>query len=157
LGDAAAGLADIQEGMDRRRAFGMGAVWPWFYALEAAAYGALGQVDEALRALDEALGWVRRNDERLYEAEAHRIKGELLLKQDAHDEAESCFQQALLVARNQQAKSWELRAATSMARMWLQQNRIEEARALLSPVYDWFSEGFDTADLMDAKALLEQL
>jgi class 3 adenylate cyclase/tetratricopeptide (TPR) repeat protein len=157
LGDAAAGLADIQEGMERRRAFGMGAVWPWFLALEADAYGALGEIDDGLRALDEALDWVQRNDERLYEAEARRIRGELLLKQDASADAERCFQEALTVARKQQAKSWELRAATSMARMLLQQNRIDEARALLAPTYGWFTEGFDTADLMDAKALLEQL
>jgi class 3 adenylate cyclase/tetratricopeptide (TPR) repeat protein len=159
LGDAAAGLADIREGMDRRRAFGMGAVWPWFLALAADAYGAAGRIDDGLAALDEALEWVQRNDERLYAAEVHRIRGELLLRQAAPDpsQAEACFRQALTVARDQQAKSWELRAATSMARMWLQQNRIAEARALLEPVYAWFTEGFDTADLIDAKALLEQL
>ena len=154
-----AGIADIRESMDRRRAIGMGAVWPWFLALLADAQGALGQVDDGLSSLEEALQWVERNDERLYEAEVHRIKGELVLRQEAPDpvQAERCFEQALTVARDRQAKSWELRAATSMARLWLQQGRIDEARALLSPVYDWFTEGFDTADLQDAKALLEQL
>jgi tetratricopeptide (TPR) repeat protein len=158
-GDVSAGIADIKEAMDRRRAFGMGAVWPWFLALLADAYGALGQVEEGLRALEEALEWVQRNDERLYVAEVHRIKGELLLRQATPDpvEAEHCFEQALAVARDQHAKSWELRAATSMARIWLQDGRIDDARALLSPIYDWFTEGFDTADLQDAKALLDQL
>jgi predicted ATPase len=137
----------------------MGAVWPWYLALIADAYGAAGRIDDGFHALDEALDWVQRNDERLYLAEVHRIRGELLLAQDAPDrvQAERCFQEALTVARDQQAKSWELRAATSLARMWLQQNRTEEARALLAPVYEWFTEGFDTADLQDAKALLDQL
>jgi class 3 adenylate cyclase/tetratricopeptide (TPR) repeat protein len=157
LGDVAGGIADIRAGMDRRRAFGMGAVWPWFLALVAEAHGLIGQVQEGLTALDEALDWVQRNDERLYEAEVHRIRADLLLHQGVPDEAETCFQQALAVARDQQARSWELRAATGMARMWLQQNRIEEARALLMLVYDWFTEGFDTPDLIDAKALLDQL
>jgi class 3 adenylate cyclase/predicted ATPase len=158
-GDVAAGIQDIEEAMERRRAFRMGAVWPWYLALIADAYGAAGRIDDGFRALDEAVDWERRNDERLYAAEVRRIRGELLLAQDVPDpaQAEGCFQEALTVARDQQAKSWELRAATSMARMWLQQNRIEEARALLAPVYAWFTEGFDTADLIDAKALLEQL
>ena len=89
----------------------------------------------------------------------HRIKGELLLRQNVPDpvEAEHCFEQALAIARDQQAKSWELRAATSMARMWLQDSRIDDARELLSPVYDWFTEGHDTADLQDAQALLKRM
>ena len=159
LGDVAAGIADIVEAMDRRRAFGMGAVWPWYLALVADAYGALGEIDTGLSALDEALEWVERNDERLYAAEVHRIRGELLLRQAAPDRvaAEACFRRALAVARDQDAKSWELRAATSLARMWLQDNRSEDARALLFPVYDWFTEGFDTADLRDAQALLDRL
>ena len=91
--------------------------------------------------------------------ERHRIKGELLLMKDTADaaQAESSLQQALAVARDQQAKSWELRAALSMARMWMRHNRSGDARALLSPIYDWFTEGFDTPDLIEAKALLDQL
>jgi predicted ATPase len=143
--------------MTRRRAANIGAVWPWFYTILAEAQGQLGKIDDALAGLEEALQWVQRNDEHLYEAEAHRIRGELLFKQHDPAAAETCFQQALTVARNQQAKSWELRAAMSMARMWLQQNRTDEARQLLAPVYDWFTEGFDTADLIEAKALLDQL
>ena len=159
MGDAPAGIADIREAMDRRRAMSIGAVWPWFYALLADAHGALGQTSQGLEALEEALQWVRRNDERLYEAEVHRIKGELLLTQDIPDpeQAENCFQQALAVARDQEAKSFELRAAMSLARLWQQEDRRHDARALLAPIYDWFTEGFDTADLMEAKALVEQL
>ena len=156
-GDVPAGITDISEAMTRRRAANIGAVWPWFYTILAEAQGQLGKIDDALAGLEEALQWVQRNDEHLYEAEAHRIRGELLFKQHDPAAAETCFQQALTVARNQQAKSWELRAAMSMARMWLQQNRTDEARQLLAPVYDWFTEGFDTADLIEAKALLDQL
>jgi class 3 adenylate cyclase/predicted ATPase len=156
-GDVPAGITDICEAMTRRRAANIGAVWPWFYTILAEAQGQLGKIDDALAGLEEALQWVQRNDEHLYEAEAHRIRGELLFKQHDPAAAETCFQQALTVARNQQAKSWELRAAMSMARMWLQQNRTDEARQLLAPVYDWFTEGFDTADLIEAKALLDQL
>ena len=137
----------------------IGAVWPWFLTLLADAEGTLGHFDEGLRALDEAEHWVRRNDERLYAAEAHRVKGELLLRQQLPDPtaAEKCFEQALADGTRQQAKSWELRAATSLARKWLRDGLMDDARALLSPIYDWFTEGFDTADLQDAKALLEQL
>jgi predicted ATPase len=157
IGDVGNGIADIRTGMERRRALNIGAVWPWFYALLADAHGADGQLHEGLRLLGEALQIVERNDERLYEAEVHRIKGELLLKQDALDAAERCFAQALAVARHQQARSWQLRAAISMARQWRRQGRRDEARHLLAPVYEWFTEGFDTADLIDAKALLEEL
>jgi class 3 adenylate cyclase/predicted ATPase len=157
LGDVPDGIADIREGMERRLALNIGAVWPWFMAVLGDAYGAAGEIATGLETVAEALQWVERNDERLYEAEAHRIKGELLLRQDGPDEAENCFQEALAVARRQQAKSWELRAATSLARLWQQQHRRDQARELLAPVYDWFTEGFDTADLIDAKALLDQL
>ncbi|HEY5248274.1 MAG TPA: hypothetical protein VIJ15_07480, partial [Dermatophilaceae bacterium] len=158
-GDVEAGIADIREAMDRRRRMGMGAVWPWYLALYAEACAALGQFDGGLRALDEAEGWVKRNDERLYAAEVYRIRGELLLRPTDTDprQAERCFERALETAREQRAKSWELRAATAMARLWQEQGRSDEARALLSPAYDWFTEGFDTADLRDAKMLLDQL
>jgi predicted ATPase len=92
-------------------------------------------------------------------AEAHRLRGELLLCRAAPDavQAEACFQQALVIARSQQAKSWELRAATSLSRLWQQQGKRDEARELLTPIYSWFTEGFDTADLQEAKALLDEL
>jgi predicted ATPase len=92
-------------------------------------------------------------------AEAYRLQGALLWQQAPPDaaQAEACFQQALTVARRQQAKSWELRAALSLSRLWQQQGKREEARALLAPVYGWFTEGFNTADLQEAKALLDEL
>jgi hypothetical protein len=92
-------------------------------------------------------------------AEVYRINGELLLRKEVPDPAaaERCFREALAMARDHDAKSWELRAAMSMARMWLADGRADDARALLSPVYAWFAEGFDTADLIDAKALLDQM
>jgi class 3 adenylate cyclase/predicted ATPase len=158
-GEVAAGIADFREAMERRRAFGMGAVWPWYLALSAEAYGADGHFEDGLRDLDEAMQWVRRNDERLYEAEVHRIRGELLLSLPTPDPAaaEGCIAQALAVARAQQAKSWELRAAMSLARLWQAQDRAADAHRLLEPVYSWFTEGFDTADLCDARDLLADL
>ena len=158
-GEVTKGISDIREGMERRRAYGIGAVWPWFLALVADAYGMLGQLGEGLEALEEALQWVQRNDERLYEAEVYRIKGELLLRHDAPDTAAAgqCFERALKVARQQQAKSWELRAAMSLSRLWQQEGRRDDARELLMPVYGWFTEGFDTADLQDARMLADRL
>ena len=97
--------------------------------------------------------------ERNYEAEIYRLKGEPLLRQSSDNavEAEACFHQAIDIARNQQAKSWELRAATSLARLWQHQDKRQDAYDLLAPVYGWFTEGFDTADLIDAKTLLDEL
>jgi predicted ATPase len=119
----------------------------------------LDQPEEGLTVLTEALALVEKNDERWYEAELHRLKGELLLQLslDNHADAETCFQQAISIAQNQSAKSWELRAATSLATLWKQQGKRQDAYELLAPVYGWFTEGFDTADLKDAKALLDEL
>lgn len=155
-GDTAAGIADIREAMARREAAGIGAVWPWFLAVLADVYGRAGQTDDGLKALDEAQAWERRNDERLYAAEVRRIRGELLRDADP-DEAQRCFQQALEIARAAQAKSWELRAATSLARMWLRDGRPGDAKDVLLPVYDWFTEGFGTPDLVEARELLAVL
>jgi predicted ATPase len=104
------------------------------------------------------MAMVDKNGERWYEAELHRLKGELLLQQSSDDatEAETCFHQAIAVAQSQSAKSWELRAATSLARLWWQQGKRQEAYDLLAPVYGWFTEGFDTADVQEAKALIEE-
>jgi predicted ATPase len=106
--------------------------------------------------MDEALGPAHTHEERHYEAELHRLKGELLFARAAeHDaQAEACFQQARAVARCQQAKSLELRPAMSLARLWQRQGKRAEARALLAPIYGWFTQGFDTADLQEAQALL---
>jgi predicted ATPase len=114
-----------------------------------------------LQLLAEALVLVDHTGARYYEAEIHRLKGELLLSAECGVRraalAEDSFQKALTIARHQQAKAWELRAATSLARLWHQQGKRAEARQLLAPVYGWFTEGFDPADLQDARALLEEL
>jgi predicted ATPase len=114
---------------------------------------------KGLERIAEAFALVQRTGERFWEAELYRLKGELLLAQslDNPTEAESCFQHAIAIDRNQSAKSLELRAATSLARLWQAQGKRKEAYDLLAPVYGWFTEGFDTADVQEAKALLEQL
>jgi predicted ATPase len=112
-----------------------------------------------LRLLAKALAACETSGRADVLAEAYRLQGALLLQQDAPEvvQAEACFQQSLTITRRQQAKSWELRTATSLARLWQQQGKRAEARDLLVPIYGWFTEGFDTADLQDAKALLEEL
>ena len=131
---------------------------PYFLGLLAEAYGKVGQVEEGLTVLAEALAAAHNSGERYYEAQLHRLRGELLLALSReHDgEAEACFQQSLAVAHLQQAKSLELRAAMSLGRLWQRQGKTEHARQLLTAVYTWFTEGFDTADLQEAQALLEQ-
>jgi predicted ATPase len=123
------------------------------------AYLKEGQVEEGLRVVDETLAMIHATDEQNYTAEVKRLRGELLLLQPMSNqaEAESCFLQALDIARHQQAKSLELRAATSLARLWKQQGKRDEARQVLGDVYGWFTEGFDTKDLLEAKAFLEEL
>jgi predicted ATPase len=119
----------------------------------------MGQTTEGLEAVTEALATVAQSAVRWWEAELYRLRGELLLQRTATqpEEAEACFHQALDIARRQQAKTLELRAAMSLARLWQQQGKRDEARALLAPVYGWFTEGFETADLQEAKVLLEEL
>jgi predicted ATPase len=109
--------------------------------------------------LAEALAAVEKTGEGFYEAELYRLKGELLLvhSTENHSEAETCFHQALDIARRQQAKSLELRATVSLSRRWQQQGKRDEARELLAPIYGWFTEGFDTADLQEAEALLAEV
>jgi predicted ATPase len=128
-------------------------------ALLAEASAQVGRTAEGRVALAKALATLDRSEVRLWEAELYRLRGELLLQPTVTqpDEAEVCFQQALAVARRQQTKSWELRAALSLSRLWQQQGKRAAALELLAPVYGWFTEGFDTADLRDARALLEEL
>jgi predicted ATPase len=130
-----------------------------FLAWLAEGYGQRGQSAEGLSLVAEAMAQAHHTGERRHEAELSRLRGELLLHQTYPDAAqvEACFQQALAIARRQQAKSWELRAAVSLSRLWQQQGKRAEAHALLAPIYGWFTEGFDTADLQEAKALLEEL
>jgi predicted ATPase len=132
---------------------------PYFLSLLAEADGKGGQIEEGLAVLNEALDMVNKTEERYWEAELHRCKGELLLMKQGQKvrETEECFRKALEIARRQQAKSLELRAAISLSRLWLKQEKQEEAHQLLAEIFGWFSEGFDTADLKDAKALLMEL
>jgi predicted ATPase len=132
---------------------------PMFLMPLATAYAQLGQFDDAWRSIGEATTAVEKSQERWCEAEIHRTAGEMALMSPEPDatKAEAYFERALAVARQQQAKSWELRAATSMARLWRDQGKRQQAHDLLAPVYGWFTEGFGTLDLKEAKALLEQL
>ena len=125
----------------------------------AMAYAELGELDDAQRCIDDAIETMERSKERWCEAEVNRIAGEIALKSPAPDteKAQKYFDRTLAVARQQRAKSWELRAAMSMARLWRDQGKRDEARELLAPVYGWFTEGFDTRDLKEAKALLDGL
>ena len=153
------GIAQMEQGSTAWHATGAKVLRPYSLALLAETHSRMGQHEDGLTLLAEALAVTNVTDERRWEAELHRLRGELLLARgtDAHTEAGTCFHQALSIARHQQAKSWELRAATSLARLWQSQDKRQEAYDLLAPVYGWFTEGFDTADLKEAKALLEQL
>jgi predicted ATPase len=132
---------------------------PYWLAYLAAAYGKSDHPEAGLPVLAEALTRVHNTGECFYEAELYRLKGELLLRQGLPNaqQAETCFRHAIDIARQQGAKSLELRAATSLSRLLQKQGKIEEARQLLTEIYGWFTEGFDTADLQEAKALLEAL
>ena len=132
---------------------------PFFVSQLARAYAELGDFQEASRCIKEAIQAVKTTKERWCEADISRIAGEISLISAEHDavKAEEYFERALSVARQQQAKSWELRAAMSLARLWRDQGKPQQARELLAPVYGWFTEGFDTRDLKEAKALLDEL
>jgi predicted ATPase len=149
----------MRQGLAVWQATGAKVFRPYGLALLAEADAHVGQIEEGLTLLVEALAMAQDTGERRWEAELHRLKGELLLRHAAeHDaEAEAYFHQALAVARQQQTKSLELRAAVSLSRLWQHQGKRIEARALLAPVYGWFTEGFDTADLQEAEALLDAL
>jgi class 3 adenylate cyclase/predicted ATPase len=157
-GQAADGLVQLRQGLAAWKAI---EAHPRSYGLVllASVYGKVGQPEEGLRVLTEAQTAAQATGERFWEAELSRLEGELLLAPSAENHAavEACFQQALAVARRQQAKSLELRAAMSLAHLWQQQGKRTAAHALLAPIYDWFTEGFDTADLQEAKVLLEEL
>jgi predicted ATPase len=157
-GQVAEGLAQIRQGMADWEATGA-QIRSFTLMLLADAYRHMGHLEEGLRVLAEAEAVAQARGERFMAAELSRLTGELLLAQSAAHQvaAETCFQQALAVARRQQAKSLELRAAMSLTRLWQRQGKRAEARELLAPVYGWFTEGFDTADLQEAKALLEAL
>jgi predicted ATPase len=158
-GQADEGIGQMHQGLSR-----MQATWPargrmYHQSLLAESYGVTGQFDQGLAALDEAISQFETTHEPWWDAEVHRLKGQFLLSRAAGSqaEAEGCFTQALEMARRQEAKSLELRAATSLAHLWQGQGKAAEARDLLAPVYGWFTEGFDTPDLKEAKALLDEL
>jgi predicted ATPase len=148
-GQAEEGIAQMCQSLATWRAMGLEVYRPYFLVLLAEAYGTADQSEAGLTVLAEALVHVDTTGQRVYEAELYRLKGTLLLARsgDRHREAEVCFRQALDVARRQQAKSLELRAAISLSRLWQQQGKQAEARQLLTEIYGWFTEGFDTADL----------
>jgi predicted ATPase len=152
------GIAQICQGLAACRTVGLELLQPYFLAMLAEAYGDAGQIDDGLAVLAEAVAVTENTGVRCWEAEQYRLRGELLLQAGVDTrQAETCFRQALDVARHQQAKSLELRTAMSLARLWQQQGRQAEAHVLLAPIYNWFTEGLDTADLQEAKALLEEL
>jgi predicted ATPase len=154
-----AGLAEMRRGMDACVALGMRLFQPYQQALLAEAYLHAGEAQIGLDVVEEAMRFVTESGVRFWDAELRRLKGTLLthLAPGEPQEAEACYQESLSVARHQQAKSLELRAAMSLARLWRDEGRRDEARDLLAGVYDWFSEGFDTPDLRDAKALLDEI
>jgi predicted ATPase len=162
-GHAAEGIAQLTHGLAATRAIGGVLFQPYYLSLLAAAYDHVGQPQEGLRGLAEALALVEQTGERWWQAELSRLQGELMLRQGSpgrHQHplaAEACLQQALAVARRQQAKALELRAAMSLSHLWLRQGKREDARQLLADVYGWFTECFDSADLQEARALLDEL
>jgi predicted ATPase len=158
-GQGEEGLMQMQQGLTAWGATGAAVFRPYGLALLATASAKAGQHEAGLILLAEALAVTNDKGERRWEAELYRLKGEVLLAHAAehHVEVETCFRQALDVARQQQAKSWELRAAMSLSRLWQRQGRRQEAHDLLAPIYGWFTEGFDTADLQEAQALLREL
>ena len=158
-GQGVEGMAQMHHGLTAHRATGTAEERSYLLALLADAYRQGDHADAGLRVLAEALAHVRLTGERFYEAEVYRLEGERRRRQAVPDEpqAEACFQQALTVARRQEARSLELRAAMSLARLWNEQGRADEARRRLGDVYGWFTEGFDTPDLRRARALLARL
>jgi len=163
------GITLINEGLAASHRFGAALVQPALLICQATLYSRSGQIEAGLQALDTALGIMKTNDDHWAEAEAYRLRGDLLAQVElgapadkvgeapARQSAEGCFFQALTVARHQQAKAWELRTAMSLARLWQSQAKRQDAYDLLAPVYGWFTEGFDTTDLIEAKGLLDEL
>ena len=158
-GQGEEGMAQVRQGIAANRATGAALLVPYFCTLLAEVSAHLGHTADGLQALAEAHSLVEQHEERYWEAEIARLRGVLLLRQTVAqpEEAETWLQRALDVARRQEAKSLELRAAMSLSRLWQQQGKRDAARVLLAPIYGWFTEGFDTADLKEAKALLDAL
>jgi predicted ATPase len=157
------GIAQMRQGLVAHLGTGAELWQPYYLARLAEAYGKAGQAEEGLAALAEAFAVVDKNGERFYEAELYRLKGELTLQSQGNsheskvEKAQECFLKAIEIARKQHAKSLELRAVMNLTRLWQQQGKRAEAHRLLSEIYGWFTEGFDTKDLQEAKALLDEL
>jgi predicted ATPase len=162
-GKAYEGVRHIREALTSLDAMEAKIARSAFLAYQAEGYAALGQCEAGLSRLAQALAFVETQDERFYEAELYRLKGTLTLQSNVEgstpkvEEAEEYFQQAIEIAHSQHAKSFELRAAMSLARLWQHHGKRAEAHKLLSEIYRWFTEGFDTKDLQEAKALLDEL
>jgi predicted ATPase len=158
-GEASTGIARIRDGLAAAEATGARVGTPLYLALLAEALALAGKIEKALAAPDDALAKAAASGAKGWDAEIHRLCGELTARLPYPDpaKAEDSFRTALAIAREQGTRGYELRAATSLARLWREQGRRGEARDLLAPLYDWFTEGFDTADLKDAKALLDEL
>jgi predicted ATPase len=165
VGQAAEGITQIRAGLAALHAMGAKILRPYLLSLLAEACVRDGQIEPGLGALEEALATAENHAERFYEAELHRLQGEVLLRKfvgatglsPLQMQPEAAFQTALNIARHQGAKALELRAATSLSRVWQQQNKQQQAWQLLADIYNWFTEGFDTADLQEARALLDVL
>jgi predicted ATPase len=156
-GEHQQGIELMRAGMLAAEKINMEMLWPVNLGHLASAQMSAGETEIGLGLLCEAIQLAEKTDEHVFEAELHRLQGDLLCQSQRPSEAEAEFARAIKIARQQQAKSWELRAATSLARLWRDQGREAEARDLLAPVYGWFTEGFDTRDLVEAKALLAEL
>jgi predicted ATPase len=157
-GQTEEGIAQMRQGLADYQAISVNLSRSYLLALLAEIYGDTGQPAEGLTLLAEAMSLVEKGELRHYEAELYRLRGELLLMQgESQEEVEASFQQAIKVACQQEAKSLELRAAMSLSRLLQQQGKAQEARQMLAEIYDWFTEGFNTSDLKEAKALLEKL
>ena len=158
-GKASDAIQTLTSGVTALRSTGSTLWLPLCFAYLAMAHAQLGQFNEACRSIGDAMTAMETTKEKWFEADIHRIAGEIALMSPEPDrvKAKAYFEHALRIARDQQAKSFELRAAMSLARLWRDQGKVSEARELLAPVYGWFTEGFDTRDLKEAKALLEEL
>jgi predicted ATPase len=158
-GQAEAGITQLTQGLAAYRATRQRIFLPYYHAMLAEIFGRLGQPGVGFDLLAEAQAMMEQSGEYRWKAELYRLQGELLRQQATPTcrRAEACFHRALVIAHQQQARSWELRAATSLARLWQQQGKRQAAYDLLAPVYHWFTEGFDTADLREARALMQAL
>src|SRR5580704_10117625 len=156
-GEGTPGVEAIKRGIDVWQSLGSGLAVPWFLGELAEGLRSIGRCDEALDVVSDALHQTEKSGERQFAAELHRIAGTALMTQGKSVEAESSFRRAIEIARTQTARMWELRATKNLADLLAKRGERDEARTMLAEIYGWFTEGFDTADLKDAKALLDQL